>query len=266
MMNPTSDLNLFASLFPISSPFCMPFRIMMGLASIWDVALSIAILIVTIIVISHIAIKIYSNAILNYGTKMTFKDIIKIYKDKQNCKLYACILLLLTATTPSLAAVPRRKGTWIGAQYASRISTSDTYNNGQGIIVRRLTNIKDKNEWKKVKCKTGLISHTTWKTNDEGITEFNELRCGTYYIKETKAPKGYELSNRIAKVEINDKGIFVDGNQVEESNDTITFENKKIEVPKTGDNSHIKLAAGVGLLALLGIIYEIIKHKKNHKE
>ena len=84
MMNPTSDLNLFASLFPISSPFCMPFRIMMGLASIRDVALSIAILIVTIVVISHIAIKIYSNAILNYGTKMTFKDIIKMYKDKQN--------------------------------------------------------------------------------------------------------------------------------------------------------------------------------------
>ena len=84
MMNPTSKLNVFASLFPISSPFCMPFRIMMGLASIRDVALSIAILIVTIVVISHIAIKIYSNAILNYGTKMTFKDIIKMYKDKQN--------------------------------------------------------------------------------------------------------------------------------------------------------------------------------------
>ena len=84
MMNPTSDLNLFASLFPISSPFCMPFRIMMGLASIRDVALSIAILIVTIVVISHIAIKIYSNAILNYGTKMGIKDIIKMYKDKQN--------------------------------------------------------------------------------------------------------------------------------------------------------------------------------------
>lgn len=84
MMNPTSNLNLFASLFPISSPFCMPFRIMMGLASIRDVALSIAILIVTIIVISHIAIKIYSNAILNYGTKIGIKDIVKIYKDKQN--------------------------------------------------------------------------------------------------------------------------------------------------------------------------------------
>ncbi|MGN1327125.1 MAG: ABC transporter permease [Clostridia bacterium] len=84
MMNPTSDLNLFASLFPISSPFCMPFRIMMGLASGADVVISIAILIVTIIIIARVAIKIYSNAILNYGTKMSFKDIIKIYKDKQN--------------------------------------------------------------------------------------------------------------------------------------------------------------------------------------
>lgn len=84
MMNPTSDLNLFASLFPISSPFCMPFRIMMGLASTTDVVISIAILIVTIIVIARVAIKIYSNAILNYGTKIGIKDIVKIYKDKQN--------------------------------------------------------------------------------------------------------------------------------------------------------------------------------------
>ena len=101
---------------------------------------------------------------------------------------------------------------------------------------------------------------------DEGIAEFNELRYGTYYIKETKAPKGYELSNRIAKVEINDKGIFVDGNQVEESNDTITFnfENKKIEVPKTGDNSHLRLALGIIILATLGIAYIFIhKHNKD---
>ncbi len=82
MMNPTSELNMFASLFPVSSPFCMPFRIMMGLASGTDVALSIAILVVTILVIAHVAIKIYSNAILNYGTKMSFKDIVNMYKSK----------------------------------------------------------------------------------------------------------------------------------------------------------------------------------------
>ena len=84
MMNPTSELNVFASMFPISSPFCMPFRIMMGLASTTDVIISIAILIVTILVIAQVAIKIYSNAILNYGTKMSFGDIIKVYRDKNN--------------------------------------------------------------------------------------------------------------------------------------------------------------------------------------
>ena len=84
MMNPTSDLNTFAALFPISSPFCMPFRIMMGIASGVEVAISIAILLVTILVIAKVAIKIYSNAILNYGTKMSFKDMIRIYRDKNN--------------------------------------------------------------------------------------------------------------------------------------------------------------------------------------
>ena len=84
MMNPTSSLNVFASMFPISSPFCMPFRIMMGLATPTDVAISIAILIVTSLLIAKVAIKIYSNAILNYGTKMSVKDMIKVYKDKNN--------------------------------------------------------------------------------------------------------------------------------------------------------------------------------------
>lgn len=84
MMNPTSDLNVLASMLPISSPFCMPFRIMMGLANATDVLISIAILLITILIVAKVAIKIYSNAILNYGTKMSFKDMIKIYKDKNN--------------------------------------------------------------------------------------------------------------------------------------------------------------------------------------
>ena len=38
----------------------------------------------TILIIAKVAIKIYSGAILNYGTKMIFKDILNIYKDKNN--------------------------------------------------------------------------------------------------------------------------------------------------------------------------------------
>ncbi len=81
MMNSASELNVFASILPISSPFCMPFRIMMGLAKPTDVIISIVILLITGIIIAKIAIKIYSNAILNYGTKMSFYDIVKMYKD-----------------------------------------------------------------------------------------------------------------------------------------------------------------------------------------
>lgn len=82
LTDPTSGLNVFAALLPISSPFCMPLRVMMGLASGWEVVASIAILLVFCFVIAKIAIKIYSSAILNYGAKMTLSDIIKSYREK----------------------------------------------------------------------------------------------------------------------------------------------------------------------------------------
>ncbi len=81
MINPSSEMNKLAALLPISSPFCMPFRIMMGAATASEILLSIAILIITIILVANIAIKIYKNAILNYG-KSSIKDLIKMYKQK----------------------------------------------------------------------------------------------------------------------------------------------------------------------------------------
>lgn len=84
MMNPNSDLNVFASIFPFSSPFCMPFRIMMGIATPSQIAISIAVLVATILVIANVSIKIYSNAILNYGSRVNLKDMIKMYKGKDD--------------------------------------------------------------------------------------------------------------------------------------------------------------------------------------
>ncbi len=84
MMNPTSEINVFASMFPFSAPFSMPFRVMMGTATMGQVAISLGIMLVSIIIIARISIKIYSSAILNYGTKINIKDVLKIYKDKNN--------------------------------------------------------------------------------------------------------------------------------------------------------------------------------------
>ena len=80
MMNPTSKLNMIAGLLPISSPLCMPFRIMMGISGPKDVAISIAILVITCIIIAKVAVKIYSNAILNYGKKLSIIEALKMDK------------------------------------------------------------------------------------------------------------------------------------------------------------------------------------------
>ena len=82
MMNPSSNINVIASILPISSPFSMPFRVMMGTATNTELLASLLILVVTIMLIAKISIKIYSSAILNYGTKLSLKDMMRLYKNK----------------------------------------------------------------------------------------------------------------------------------------------------------------------------------------
>ena len=82
MMNPTSEINTFASIFPISSPFSMPFRIIGNTARNFEIIISLVLLLLTIAVVANVAIKIYSSAILHYGTKLSIKDLFKIYREK----------------------------------------------------------------------------------------------------------------------------------------------------------------------------------------
>ena len=84
MMNPASNLNKIAALIPISSPFCMPFRVMMGLGGTSELLISLAILVITILLVAKISIKIYSSAILNYGSKINLKDMFRMYKNKND--------------------------------------------------------------------------------------------------------------------------------------------------------------------------------------
>lgn len=82
MMNPSSSLSKFASLFPFSAPFSMPSRVLLNVVSIPEFIGSIIILIITCILIGYTSIKVYSNAILNYGNKFSLKDINKYLKQK----------------------------------------------------------------------------------------------------------------------------------------------------------------------------------------
>lgn len=82
IFSPTSNLTKIASMVPISAPFSMPFRMMMVNVPITELIASIAILLVTIVIIVNISIKIYSAAVLHYGSRITLKDMFKLYKQK----------------------------------------------------------------------------------------------------------------------------------------------------------------------------------------
>ena len=118
------------------------------------------------------------------------------------------------------------------------------------------------------KC-TKLIREIEANKND-GFVIFEDLRYGEFYIKEIKAPNNYNLSNEVIKVEINDEGVFINGELIEEDNDKIysfEIENTKIETPKTNDNRNqtmLSIIASVSAISLVGIgIYKLIQKRKN---
>lgn len=83
MMNPSSNLNKISGIIPISSPFSMPLRIMMGTATNSEITTSLLVLIVTTILLAVVAIRVYSSTILNTGARLSLKEAIKMAKENR---------------------------------------------------------------------------------------------------------------------------------------------------------------------------------------
>lgn len=75
----TNKLSAFASMFPLSSPFSMPSRILAGIAETPDIVASLFIILLTTILFAFIAIRIYSTAILHYGNRLKFRDLFNMF-------------------------------------------------------------------------------------------------------------------------------------------------------------------------------------------
>ncbi|MBQ0123894.1 MAG: ABC transporter permease [Bacteroidales bacterium] len=80
--HPSSDLSFWASMIPFTSPMVMLARIPFGVVPFWQLALSIALLLLTFIGMAYISAKIYRVGILTYGKKSTFKDLVKWLKQR----------------------------------------------------------------------------------------------------------------------------------------------------------------------------------------
>lgn len=74
MENPDGSVAFWASLFPFTSPIVMMVRVPFGV-DLWEIALSMILLIATFIGSTAMAGKIYRTGILMYGKKVTFKEL-----------------------------------------------------------------------------------------------------------------------------------------------------------------------------------------------
>ncbi len=79
MENPESSLTLWLSMIPFTSPIAMMIRIPFGVPYM-QLGISIILLIVTFVLMTWLAAKIYRTGILMYGKKPTFKEIWKWLK------------------------------------------------------------------------------------------------------------------------------------------------------------------------------------------
>ncbi len=74
--NPDSSLAVWLSMIPFTSPISMMVRIPFGVP-IWQIVVSILLLVGTFVLMTWIAAKIYRTGILMYGKKLSYKEIFK---------------------------------------------------------------------------------------------------------------------------------------------------------------------------------------------
>lgn len=72
-------ISKIATYLPFSSPFIMPFKLINGGYTASEIAFSIALLVVFIVVIAYISTRIYSASVLNYGKR---QKLVELYKTK----------------------------------------------------------------------------------------------------------------------------------------------------------------------------------------
>ncbi|MDO4466807.1 MAG: VaFE repeat-containing surface-anchored protein [Bacillota bacterium] len=100
-----------------------------------------------------------------------------------------------------------------------------------------------------------------------GFAYFENIPEGISYIKESKAPKGYKLSNQIVKVERKDYQLFIDEKPVtllEGFHALISYENE-IDTPDTAVYSGTNLYVCCGIFSLAFLLY-VRKSKKNRSK
>ena len=103
---------------------------------------------------------------------------------------------------------------------------------------------------------------------DEGTALFEDLRYGTYYIRELQAPNGYYLSEQIVEIVIDDTGVYADGVSLEETDGIYSFIYYNTAIPEiqTGNEINYILIITLIVISLIGIVASTVLLKKKNKK
>ena len=95
---------------------------------------------------------------------------------------------------------------------------------------------------------------------ENGTVEFEDLRFGTFFIKEIEAPSGYYLSEEIVKLEINEDGVFINDEKIEEKDEAYSFNFYDTLIPtiQTGNEVNNILLLSLMVFSLIGIAFGIV--------
>lgn len=104
------------------------------------------------------------------------------------------------------------------------------------------------------KYRFNTLGTATLKSQSNGYIYIEGLKAGTYYLKETKAPDGYNLLKTIQTIEIGEDGSIKLNNNVI-TGDVKVKNNSGIELPSIGGmGTTLIYLAGIVLVVLSGYV------------
>lgn len=146
---------------------------------------------------------------------------------------------------------------WASAVGSIKISKQDLDTNSKKLAGAQFSVYKTKTD-----ATNGVNAVKTVTTDKDGNGVFTGLTLvdstkGTYFLKETKAPSGYQLDSTVYEVKAVEE---VDGVKVKNVNDE-----QKITIPATGSKKNASFAS-VGILSTLGLVLVGFGNSKIRRE
>lgn len=111
-------------------------------------------------------------------------------------------------------------------------------------------------------CKKVATNGAKVTTNDNGKAKFTGLKAGTYYLREEKAPEGYNINSKTFTITISETGV-VTSSDLTVDNGTAVVPDTLLIVPQTGGMGTMMFTiGGAALIACAGVLFFIVRRKK----